>query len=290
MPPPKADDLRAMQMRTFATLKRLHDESEMSKQRAEEMRKGDPTRAAAPFYIGEDVSIRDAELSPDAHWLIVVTSPKSADKGFEGKLTRYVTESGYEEFETERVRVGRNPPAPQSLTLLNLVDHTVHALSVDQLPGIADDPLQAVREENGIHETPGSAADGKNTSPKPRGVVVVSDEPDVGAGGIVWSRDGGALAVQLLSVDNKDRWIASVDFARYTLVPQHRLSDPAWINWTLNEFGWLDDTERSGSNPSRPVTRICTRRRWTPKRKHSRRVDSKCRLRCCPRMAAGSMC
>ena len=238
---PKADDLRAMQMRTFATLKRLHDESETRNARAEEMRKGDPTRAAAPFYIGEDVSIRDAELSPDAHWLIVVTSPKAADKGFEGKLTRYVTESGYEEFETERVRVGRNPPAPQSLMLLNLVDHTVHALSVDPLPGIADDPLRAVREENGIHEAPVNAADGKNASPKPRGVVVVSDEPDMGAGGIVWSRDGRALAVQLLSVDNKDRWIASVDFTKYALVPQHRLSDPAWINWTLNEFGWLDE-------------------------------------------------
>jgi len=72
--------------------------------------------------------------------LIVVTTPKSAAKGFEGKLTRYVTESGYEEFETERLRVGRNPPAPQSLVLLNLVDHTAHALNVDSLPGIGDDP------------------------------------------------------------------------------------------------------------------------------------------------------
>src|ERR1700722_7963533 len=209
--PPKPDDLRDMQLRTFSTLKRLHDEGEINKKHAEESRKSDVTRAAAPYYLGEEVSIRDAELSPDARWLIVVTTPKSAAKGVEGKLTRYVTESGYEEFETERVRVGRNPPAPQSLLLLNLVDHSAHALNIDDLPGIGDDPLKAIREENGIPETPGSAADGKNTSPKPRGVVVVSDEPDVGAGGIVWSRDGGALAVQLLSVDNKDRWIASVD-------------------------------------------------------------------------------
>ena len=64
------------------------------------------------------------------------------------------------------MRVGRNPPAPQSLMLLNLVDHTVHALSVDKLPGIDDDPLKAVREENGIHEAPGRAADGKNTQPQ----------------------------------------------------------------------------------------------------------------------------
>jgi dipeptidyl aminopeptidase/acylaminoacyl peptidase len=245
--PPKADDLRDMQMRTFSTLKRLHDESEISKKHAEDLRKGDVTRAAAPFYLGEDVSIRDAELSPDAHWLIIVTVPKSAAKGFEGKLTRYVTESGYEEFETERLRVGRNPPAPQSLMLLNLFDHTVHALSVDSLPGINDDPLKAIREENGIreaqtdHPVPAAGPDGKDAKPKQRGILIMSDDPDGGAGGIVWSRDGNALAIQFVAIDNKDRWIASVDFTKYALVPQHRLSDPAWINWIFNDFGWLSD-------------------------------------------------
>jgi dipeptidyl aminopeptidase/acylaminoacyl peptidase len=240
--PPKPDGLRDMQMHTFSTLKRLHDESETSKKYAEELRKGDATRAAAPFYLGEDVSIRDTELSPDARWLIVVTVPKSAAKGFEGKLTRYVTESGYEEFETERLRVGRNPPAPQSLVLLNLVDHTAHALSVDSLPGIGDDPLKAIREENGTtREVQADASGGKDAKLSQRAISIMSDDPDGGAGGIVWSRDGKALAIQLLSMDNKDRWIATVDFTRYALVPQHRLSDPAWINWTFNEFGWLRD-------------------------------------------------
>jgi dipeptidyl aminopeptidase/acylaminoacyl peptidase len=239
--PPKPDDLRDMQMRTFSTLKKLHDDSEISKKYAEDLRKGDVTRAAGPFYLGEEVNIRDAELSPDARWLLVVTSPKSAAKGFEGKLTRYVTESGYEEFETERLRVGHNPPAPQSLVLLNLVDHTAHALAVDNLPGIDDDPLKAIREENGTHETATESAGAQGSKPRQRSVLAVSDDPDGGAGGIVWSRDGKALAIQLLSADNKDRWIASVDFAKYALVPQHRLSDPAWVNWTFNDMGWLRD-------------------------------------------------
>ena len=230
--PPTADDLRDAQLRTFSTLKRLHDESEAGKKHLEELRRGDPTRAAAPFYLGDEVSIRDTELSPDARWLLVVTVPKSATKGFEGKLTRYVTESGYEEFEPERVRVGRNPPAPQSLVLLNLVDHTAHALGTDNLPGIDDDPLKPVREEN---HSAGARA-------QRRDVLVIGDEPDPGAGGIAWSRDGKALAIQFLSIDNKDRWIASVDLARFALVPQHRLTDPAWIGWTFNEFGWLGDS------------------------------------------------
>jgi len=239
--PPKPNDLRDKQMHSFATLKRLHDESELAKRYAEDLRKEDATRAAAPFYLGEDVSILDAELSPDARWLVIVTVPKSAAKGFEGKLTRYVTESGYEEFKTERLRVGRNPPPPQSLTLLNLVDHTAHAIAFDGLPGIGDDPLKAIREENGTREAQADASGAKDAKPTQRTVSIVSDDPDGSAGGIVWSRDGKALAIQLLSMDNKDRWIASVDFAKYALVSQHRLSDPAWINWTFNEFGWLRD-------------------------------------------------
>ena len=251
--PPKPDVLRDMQLHTFSTLKKLHDESEINKKHAEELRRGDVTRAAAPFYLGEDVVIRDTELSPDGRWLVVVTVPKSAVKGFEGKLTRYVTESGYEEFETERLRVGRNPPARQSLVLLNLVEHSAHALAFDALPGIGDDPLKAIREENGTseeigtseengtREDRGNAVDAGKSKPKLRGVLVVSDDPDPSAGGIAWSRDGRGLAIQILSIDNKDRWIASVDLAKYKLVPQHRLSDPAWINWSLNEFGWLRD-------------------------------------------------
>ena len=43
------------------------------------------------------------------------------------------------------------------------------------------------------------------------------------------------------AVDNKDRWIATVDLASATLQPRHRLTDPAWINWSFNDFGWLPD-------------------------------------------------
>jgi len=194
--PPAPDPLRDVQMRRFSTLKRLHDESAISRKHAGDLRKGDVTRAPAPFYLGEDVIVLDTELSPDARWLILVTAPKSAAKGFEGKLTRYVTESGFEEFETERLRVGRNPPAPQSLVLLNLVDHTTHVLGVDSLPGIGDDPLKAIREENGMHETPVDPSAGKDAKPKQRSVSVVSDDPDGAAGGIAWSRDGKTLLAQ----------------------------------------------------------------------------------------------
>ncbi len=235
---PDADDLRDLQLRTFSTLKRLHEEADAGRKEAESLRRADATRSAAPYYLGEDVVVRTALLSPDAHYLLVVTSPKGAAKGREGQLTRYVTESGYEEFEKERVRVGRNPPAPQSLLLLNLLDHSVHPLPTTALPGIEDDPLKPIREENAqSHPWVKAQAD----AAKPRGVVVVSDEYDAHSGTAVWSADSRALAIEMFSIDNKDRWIVSVDLSRYTLVPQDRLSDAAWVNSDdFSELGWID--------------------------------------------------
>ncbi len=236
-PPP--DDLRDMQLRTFSTLKKLHDDAETTRKHDEAQRKADVTRAPLPFYLGEEVSVLDTELSPDARWMMVITEPKSHVKGREGQLTRYVTESGYEEFEKERLRVGRNPPAAQSLVLLNLVDHTVHALATDKLPGIYDDPLRVVREEN-AKAHPQAKPDPAGVEKKPRGVLAINDEPDSLSGRVTWSGDGGAVAVELYSIDHKDRWIASVDLVNYVLVPQHRLSDAAWIE-SFNDFGWLND-------------------------------------------------
>ena len=245
--PAKPDDLRDMQLRTFATLKRLHDDARTLRQTDIEDRKADATRAAAPFYLGEDVVVLDTALSPDARWMLVITRAKDAETGFEGQLTRYVTESGHEEFEKERVRVGRNPPANQSLLLLDLTDHSVHPLSVEPLPGIHDDPLKAIREENGVtaksaepKSRPRDAA-AHDEDPTLRAVLVKPIEPDGGAGAVRWSRDGHALAIQFMAIDNKDRWLATVDFDKFELRPEHRLTDAAWINSRSNDFGWLND-------------------------------------------------
>jgi dipeptidyl aminopeptidase/acylaminoacyl peptidase len=236
---PEADDLRDVQLRTFATLKRLHDEDEAGKKESQLLRTADATRPAAPFYLGEDVVVRSSLLSPDARYLLVVTAPKGAAKGREGELTRYVTESGYEEFEKERVRVGRNPPAPQSLLLLNLVDHSMHPLKTDTLPGINDDPLKPIREENA--KTHPWVKVQSEESAKPRGVVVISDEYDAHSGTAVWSADSRALAIEMFAIDNKDRWIVSVDLSRYALVAQNRLSDAAWVNSSeFSQLGWID--------------------------------------------------
>ena len=69
---------------------------------------------------GTTVQIIDSALSPDARWLLVVTQKKTADEGQAGKMPKYVTESGYEEFQEVRTRVGRNSPIAQALWLVDL--------------------------------------------------------------------------------------------------------------------------------------------------------------------------
>jgi dipeptidyl aminopeptidase/acylaminoacyl peptidase len=222
---PEADALRDMQLRLIATLKRQKDERDAQRNRAEEERRADPTRAPAPIYLGDKLAIVTSHLSPDGRWALVVTGPKDADKGRVGKMPRYVTESGYEETSDERTRVGRKDPRPHGLKLVNLQTREVKDLSFDVLPGIKDDPLAALRAEHKLDALKGNRP------------------VKVGFGGetVVWSPNGANAAVMLRSVDNKDRWIATVDLPRAALKPVHRLSDQAWVNFDNSEFGWLPD-------------------------------------------------
>lgn len=216
---PEADALREHQLRLSVQLAREKAFREAQRENAEALRQADPTRPAAPVYLGDKVEIADSALSPDGRWLLVVTEAKGADKGRGGKMPKYVTESGYEEAEDVRVRVGRNPPQGQQLVLVELATGQVRELPLATLPGITSDPLADLRKAAGLEAFKGERA--------------------VRIDAMQWSDDGGNVAVMARAVDNKDRWIATVDFAGGKLVPAHRLTDPAWINWNFNDFGWL---------------------------------------------------
>ncbi len=220
------DPLRDMQLRLSTILKRQKDERDATHAHAEALRHADPTRAPAPVYLGDKVAILNSALSPDGRWLLVVTGPKNADKGRVGKMPRYVTESGYEEFSDERTRVGRNTPVGHGLKLVNLATREVKDVALDALPGIAVDPLAKLRAEHKLDPLKGNRA------------VMIGFDGEA----ITWSQNGANAAVMFRSVDNKDRWIATVDLPRAALTPVHRLTDEAWVNYDNNEFGWLPDS------------------------------------------------
>ena len=252
--PPEPEALREHQLRLSSTLAREQAFREARREKAEADRQADPTRAVAPVWLGEGIDIVNSSVSPDGRWLIVVTEPKGADKGRVGKMPKYVTESGYEEAEDVRTRVGRNPPLGQALKLVDLADGSVRDLPLSSLPGIDRDPLAALRKQ--------------------AGQPALEGERSVRIEAIQWSVESGEVALMARAVDNKDRWIATVDVDAARLQPAHRLTDPAWINWNFNDFGWLPGgrtlwllSEESGYShlytvvPGRPAQRL-TSGRW----------------------------
>lgn len=241
---PKRNALQRLQLDLFATLRDTESDRKAERERRRELDRSDPTRASEPFYFGDTVRIVGSSLSPDARWMLVVTAPKAYDAGRKPTVTHYVDESGYPETEPVRTYVGRNAPAPQSLVLLDLRGHRQYPLPTDALPGIDDDPLASLRAariaalEKAGHDDEAKAL----AAPKTRPVVIGGfDDSGNGDVAVAWAADGSNAAIELVAADHKDRWIAMVDFDRHALVTQDRLTDPAWINWSFNEFGWLPD-------------------------------------------------
>jgi dipeptidyl aminopeptidase/acylaminoacyl peptidase len=225
--PPKPDALREQQLRTLDTLARDRAQREEMRQQNETWQRTDFSRAPMPVYLGDEVEIVDSALSPNTRWLLVVTQQKGANAGQSGKMPKYITESGYEEFQETRTRVGRNAPLPQRLWLVDVAEAKASELKFDGLPGISDDPLAALRKQAGKEALKGNRD------------VRIETDGDGNGPAIHWNADGTQVAVLLRAVDNKDRWLASVDFANAKLIARHRLTDAAWINWSFNNFGWL---------------------------------------------------
>ncbi|QOW19748.1 prolyl oligopeptidase family serine peptidase [Lysobacter ciconiae] len=230
---PKDDDLRDRQLRLIQTLADDRAKREAAREQNLAWQAADPTRAPIATYMGDDLRIVDTALSPDARWLLVVTEPKNAENGQAGKMPKYVTESGYEEFEEARTRVGRKAPQGQRLWLVDVAGGTRSELSLNALPGIGKDPLADLRAKAKLEPLDGN-----------RDVRVESEGGRRPA--IHWRDDGSTAAVLLRAVDNKDRWIATVTPTRgrvesAALSVRHHLHDDAWINWGFNDFGWTPD-------------------------------------------------
>ena len=234
------DALGAEQLRLFKTLRAIKADKDAEHARQKALEQADPTRAPLPFWLGDKVAAVDTELSPDGRWMLVITRPAHDDGGKAPDVIHYVTDSGYTEVQKARTYVGRNDPAPQSLLLLDLSAHKVWPLKNDGLPGIKDDPLKAIRAQT-VAALEKAGKDDQAKALKAPAVRPVTMDNEGSGGGIAWSDDGNEAAVQLRAIDNKDRWIATVDFSKHALVSQDHLHDHAWINWSFNDFGWLKD-------------------------------------------------
>ena len=236
----EAGYLERQQPRLLEIVRLRRERDERRTEVSRERQAADSSRTALPHYLGKDVEAAGAYLSPSLDRLVLRQRPSERDEGLKDKMPNYVTRSGLVELEEVRMKVGAAEPTAESLVLLRRGDPEPITLDVSVLPGIADDPLAALREAAQGRKRQREAAakqddaDAGEAEPKPRTVRF---------GPVSFNRDGARAVVEVYSTDNKDRWIAAIDLEQGALRPLHRISDPAWINYAFRDLGWMPDEE-----------------------------------------------
>ncbi len=222
--------LEMQQPRLFDVIREREARSKAQREEDRAEQKADPTRAPLPFYLGEEIEIRETSLSPSGDHLLIVTGPKR-DEPEPSLMADFVTPSGNVEAREVRTKVGPGRPLGHQVILLDLRAHERHDLDLAALPGIKDDPFAELRKKKDGKDSKGGKEKEKK-EPEARDVEVRE---------LAWSEDGKRLALQLRALDNKDRWIATVNLDRHDLTTHQRLTDKAWVNDDFSDIGWLPD-------------------------------------------------
>ncbi len=230
------DALRDHQLRQVDTLREDKRLERAADAHTEARTRDDPAGPPLPVYLGKGNELVRQSLSPSGEHLLLVVRDAGTREGRKDDMPQYVTESGYVETRETRIRVGRNAPSAHTVLLLDIAAGTYAALDLSPLRGIDDDPLAQLRksalewhvERGAVREEVAAALEAPERRP-------------VNVEGIAWNSDGSVAALQLHSVDNKDRWLVTLAPGDGELELQHRLTDDAWINWQFNDFGWMPD-------------------------------------------------
>ena len=184
----------------------------------------------AKYYFGSGNRVAHASLSPSGDKLLVSIASAKSSRDKTDIMPNYITKDGTIAAEKVRARVANNRKYKEQLFLLDLTTGTQQAISYESLPGFDDDVLASVKKEN-------FARDGKSykSEKQARNIHVLRMYNP-----IKWSDDGQHVALMLEAWDNKSRWLTTIDFSDNSLITQHKLHDDAWINWSFNEFGWVN--------------------------------------------------
>ncbi|AUD79502.1 S9 family peptidase [Kangiella profundi] len=226
--------LDEQQTRYFDYIRQQQEQREHDKKRKQQIAESSERDAPQPWYLGKDKEIRTLSLSPNGRYVIVGTYDKSDKTGKSDNMPRFVTEDGYVENQEVRALVGTYEPRHETLHLLDLQTREQFELSYEDLPYIEDDPLADIKRDTARRQDKKYEAH--------EGIRNVSIFNWGSDRGLQWSPDGNNALFMLFSADNKDRWIATIDFDDKELENQHHMRDKAWINdWNFNDFGWINN-------------------------------------------------
>ena len=175
------------------------------------------------FYT-EGKSLTNLQLSADARYVTFsVFTPPAANNAT--KVPDYTAASGYTEDLNSRPKVG-TAAGKVEIGIYDLQRDTVYYVNTATLPGIKDAPDYRA-------DYPERTWEVKNR--------------ELSLTGPTFSPDGTKAVIQARAVDNKDRWIASIDLTTGALIPLDRQRDEAWIGgpgigWG-GTLGWLPDSK-----------------------------------------------
>lgn len=207
------------QMYLFRTLSERKAESERVKKENKAL---EPERPKL-IYSGPG-QIRSVKISPDNNFILWQSFQPAEQKGT--VFPNYVTESGYTEDIPGRSKVGASSPSAGEFNIYDLINDTLYHVVTDSIPGIYDTPEYKA-------EYPGK----KEGRTQKRSVVI--RDP-------VWSDDGKLAVTEILSDDNKDRWIMLLDIKTGILKLLDRQRDKAWIGGPgigYGQLGWMGDNK-----------------------------------------------
>jgi len=215
-----------------------HDNSLARDEYRDSLAKADPTFSAKPWYLGDADVVSEMSLSPDGRYVLLALTDKNYDWRAEHDIMpNYLAQDGYIDPAPARARVAEDVFPGQRLVLLDLVEHSKKDITIEGLTGFDADVLASVKAEN-------AKAQGKTyKSEKAPRLVQLMQDWEWSQSAIQWHESDDKLLVMLEAVDNKDRWIASVDLNKGKLTTEHRLHDDAWVNYNFNQFGWITDTD-----------------------------------------------
>lgn len=177
------------------------------------------------FYHGNK-QLTNLQISPDGNYVTFSLITRAENKNT--VVPDYTHASGYTTNLNTRSKVG-DLPTKVELAIYNLAKDTVYIVDASKLPGLKDLP-------DYVKDYPNRKWEAK--------------ERDLLLSGPYFSPNGKNAVINVRSYDNKDRWIALLDFETGQLKNLDRQRDEAWIagpgiGWSMGggTLGWLADNK-----------------------------------------------
>ena len=233
--PPK-DYIARQQLDLIDVLEKRRNDKIARFEQQQELAKANVTLTPEPFYLTPKYRTSQVSLSPNGKFVVLAEQSDESSRNDTDIMPNYINDDGRIAADPVRSRVADAKSSSETLWLLDIEKGSQTKLSYTSLPGYNEDVLADVKKE--VAKSKGETY---QTNRLPRDIGLMFDwywsqSP------IQWDSTGDNVAVMLEAWDNKDRWIATVDFKNQTLVSQHRLHDDAWVNYKSNSFGWLNNS------------------------------------------------